>query len=119
MLLLGLPLVLAVPTASRAQVPARPNGGTWQVGLLRPSGVTDVERIVPSMQALGYQPGRDLVIHSRFAEGDIARLPALARELAQLRVDVAIAVGEAATRAMRAASWLAPLRWVRCSTAST
>lgn len=104
-LLLGLPLVLAASMAgAQGQLPVRLDGGPWRVGLLRPSGVTDVERIAPALQALGYQPGRDVVIHSRFADGDIARLPVLARELAQLPVDVAIAVGEAATRAMRTAS---------------
>ena len=108
-LLLGLPLVFAVPAAGVAQVPVRSGGGPWRLGLLRPSGVTDVERIGPALQGLGYQPGRDILIDSRFADGDIARLPGLARELAALRPDVTIAVGEAATRALRAASATLPL----------
>lgn len=106
-LLLGLPLVIAVPAL--AQAPVRPGGSPWKIGLLRPSGVTDVERIGPALQALGYQPGRDILIESRFADGDIARLPALARELAGLQPDVTVAVGEAATRAMRAASATLPV----------
>ena len=108
-LLLGLPLVLAAPLASRAQVPARPGGGAWRVGLLRPSGVTDVERIVPLMQSLGYQPNRDLVIESRLADGDASRLPALAEDLARWPADLAITVSESASRAMRAASSTMPM----------
>lgn len=108
-ILLGLPLVLAAPSPGFAQAPTRPGGGPWKVGLLRPSGTTDVERIAPALQALGYRPGRDVVIESRFAQGDITRLPELARELAGLQTDVTIAVGEAATRAMRGASSTLPL----------
>lgn len=108
--LLLLPLVLAAPPVlAQAAPPVRPGGGPWKLGLLRPSGVTDVERIAPALQALGYQQDRDVVIESRFAEGDTARLPALARELLQLNIDATIAVGEAATRAMRAESASIPL----------
>ena len=108
-LLLGLPLVLAASSPGFAQAPARPGGGAWKVGLLRPSGTTDVERIGPALQALGYRPGQDIMIESRFAEGDVARLPELARDLVRLQPDVTIAVGEAATRAMRGASQSLPL----------
>ena len=47
------------------------------------------------MRELGYADGQNLVVERRFAEGKIDRLPALARELVQLRVDVIVAVSEA------------------------
>lgn len=77
--------------------------------MLRPSGVTDVEHIETALRALGYEPGRDVRVDIRFAGGDVAKLPALARELMQQEPDVVIAVGEAATRAARSASDTVPL----------
>ena len=38
----------------------------------------------PRMEALGYVEGRDYDIASRFAEGDLTRLPELASELVRL-----------------------------------
>ncbi len=42
------------------------------------------------MRILGYEEGRDYVIESRYAEGKLDRLPALAAELVQLKVDVIV-----------------------------
>lgn len=95
--------------AALAQGPARPDRGPWRVGVLRPSGVTDIERIDTALRTLGYEPGRDVTVDIRFAGGDVARLPVLARELIQRKPDVAIAVGEAATRAVRSVSDTVPL----------
>ena len=48
-----------------------------------------------ALRELGYIDGQNLVIERRFAEGKIDRLPALARDLVQLRVDVIVAVSQA------------------------
>lgn len=106
--LIWLSSVLAAP-AALAQGPARSVRRLWRVAILRPSGTTDTERIESSLRALGYEPGRDVTIDSRFADGDVARLPALARDLVQQNPDVVIAVGEAASRALRSASVTMPL----------
>src|SRR5687767_5814415 len=45
------------------------------------------------MRDLGYVEGQDLTIEWRWAEGQEERLPALARELASVPVDVIVAVG--------------------------
>ena len=45
------------------------------------------------LRDLGYVEGRNLVVERRYADGKLDRLPALARELAALRVDVILAVG--------------------------
>lgn len=102
-LLVWLSGVLAAP-AALAQGTPRPARGPWRVGMLRPSGVTDVEHIETALRARGYEPGRDLTVDIRYADGDVARLPALARELMEQKPDVMIAVGEAAARAVRSAS---------------
>jgi putative tryptophan/tyrosine transport system substrate-binding protein len=44
----------------------------------------------------GYVEGRNLEVHRRFAESKIERLPQLARELVDLRVDVIVAVSPTA-----------------------
>jgi putative ABC transport system substrate-binding protein len=49
--------------------------------------------IPEALRELGYIEGRNIVIEKRFAEGQRERLPALARELVQLRVDVIVAIG--------------------------
>jgi putative ABC transport system substrate-binding protein len=55
-----------------------------------------------ALHELGYTEGQNLVIERRLAEGQIDRLPALARELVQLRVDVIVAVSEAIRAAKHA-----------------
>jgi putative ABC transport system substrate-binding protein len=48
---------------------------------------------------MGYQEGRNFQLVQRYADGDLQRLPALARDLVQQRVDVILAVAPAAVRA--------------------
>jgi putative ABC transport system substrate-binding protein len=45
------------------------------------------------LRELGYEPGKSLAIETRFAEGSLERLPALAAELVRLGVDVLVAAG--------------------------
>jgi len=58
---------------------------------------------------LGYAEGRNLAIESRFAEGDVERLPALADELIRQRIDVIVAIGPAPLKAARAATSTLPI----------
>ena len=58
---------------------------------------------------LGYVEGRNLIIERRYADGDVERLPALARELLTAKVDVIIAVGAVAVRACKEASTTLPI----------
>ena len=50
----------------------------------------------------GWVEGRNIVIESRFADGDADRLPGLATELLRLGIDVLVAGGSAPTRAAKA-----------------
>ncbi len=52
-----------------------------------------VEAFRQSLRALGYAEGKNLVIEWRFAEGNFDRLPSLAEELVQLKVDVIVVAG--------------------------
>jgi len=72
----------------------------------RRTAVTLVPRFLAE---LGYAQGRNLVLEPRWAGGNLDRLPALARELIQLRMDVIVAVGSAAVRACGGASSTLPI----------
>src|SRR3989337_2715311 len=52
-----------------------------------------VEAFRQGLRELGYVEGKNIVIESRYAEGKLDRLPALAAELVRLRVDVIVTSG--------------------------
>ena len=56
------------------------------------------------MRELGYVPGENIAFEDRFADGDFARLPGLATELARSNLDVIVAVAPGAIRAARNAT---------------
>jgi putative tryptophan/tyrosine transport system substrate-binding protein len=57
----------------------------------------------------GYVDGRNVAFEYRWAESDIDRLPALALELVQRRVDLIVTVGTPATFAAKAATTTIPI----------
>ena len=70
------------------------------------------ERIAAFRQGLRdlrYVEGENIVIEWRFAEGNVDRLPALAAELVQLKVDVIVSAGQAVTRPVKAATSTIPI----------
>ena len=98
---------LLASRAARSQAPGR----IYRLGVLRP-GPTASEAsnaLVDTLRDLGYTPGRNLVVERRYANGQLDRLPALARELVQLRMDVIVCVGSAAVRAARDATATIPI----------
>ena len=84
---------LAAPLNSFAQQP----GKIWRVGFLaarsRPDQLdSDMYGAFPrGMRELGYIEGKNLEIQWRYAEGKSERLPGLADELVQLKMDVIVA----------------------------
>jgi putative ABC transport system substrate-binding protein len=102
---------LAAPFASLAQQP----GKVWRVGILatrnRPTSAdSDIfGQFVRGMRELGYIEGKNLQIDFRWAEGKYERLPALAAELVQLKVDVIVAAGAQDIDAARKATSTIPI----------
>ncbi len=82
-----------LPLASLAQQP----GKVWRIAYLSPLtpsvDATRGDAFRQGLRELGYVEGRNILIESRFSEGKLDRLPALAAELAALNVDVIIAAG--------------------------
>ena len=84
--------VVAWPFAARAQQTAMP-----VIGYLSQRSPTDSASIVAAfrqgLKEEGYAEGQNVAIESRFAEGQIDRLPALASELVRNGVSVFVATG--------------------------
>ncbi len=104
-------LVVAPLPASAQQA-----GRTYRLGILQPTvprASSDqsvlTNQIVTALGELGYVEGQNLVVEQRFAEGKLDRLPGLARDLVQLRLDAIIAVGNLAIRAAREATPTVPI----------
>ena len=102
---------LATPLGALAQQP----GKIWRVGYLgsanRPDSITTeyFGAFVQGLRELGYVEGRNLSMEWRFAEGNLDRLPALAAELVQLKVDAILAGNVAATAAAKKATTTLPI----------
>jgi putative ABC transport system substrate-binding protein len=99
-------------------LPAAAQDKTWRLGLLTPAtSVTWTSEVpgsirgttLPVLAAGGFVEGRNLQVVGRAADGDPRRLPDLARELAEERVDVVIVVGALAASAVAAAAPSTPI----------
>ena len=106
-LILGIAYGVALsPLVSEAQQP----GKTPHIGVLwlAPNPANDAA-FRQRLQELGYIDGRTIRIDVRNAEGRIDRLPALARELVDARVELIVAVAANASRAAKDATSSIPV----------
>jgi putative ABC transport system substrate-binding protein len=106
--LVGIAAALFAPLGAEAQkkVPT--------IGVLSPWGASLVargqrERFERGLRDLGWTPGSNILIEQRYAEGKPERLPSLAAELLQMKIDVIVANGDAAIRAARHATSTIPI----------
>lgn len=102
--------LLAAPLAAEAQQ----TGKTPRIGLLfvtsPSSSSTFTEALRSSLRDLGYVEGRTITIEYRSAEGRAERLPALATELVERKVDVIVTGGgNVSTLAARKATTTIPI----------
>jgi putative ABC transport system substrate-binding protein len=104
--------LLAAPLVAEAQ----PAGKVFRLGILSPTAppapsdraVTSL--LVPAvLREMGYVEGQNLVVERRYADNQFARLPDLARQLVELRMDVVLAVGNDAPGAARDVSTTIPI----------
>jgi len=98
---------IGLMTALRAL--AQPAPRVYRVGILRPTAPAAEIGIPLALRELGYVEGQNLAVDIRYADGKLDTLPALARDLAQRRVDVIIAAGAPAMRAANAATSTIPI----------
>ena len=95
----------ALPLTARAQQRERVSR-VARVGILNhgAAGYVRVNEFRNALSELGYVEGRNLMLTHRWADGRRDRLPGLAAELVDSKVDVIIALGPAVLAAKRATS---------------
>jgi putative tryptophan/tyrosine transport system substrate-binding protein len=97
--------ILGVTLHAAAQRP----GAMPHIGVLAPGLNPREPAFWEGMRDLGYVEGKNIVVDRRSAEGDFARLPALAAELVKNRPDVIVAIVTAAAIAAKQATSTIPI----------
>ena len=99
------------PTRSFAQRPAKVRriGLLSLVAKISYANAGRLSMLVQSLREHGYTEGRDYVFDGRYADGDAARLPALAAELVRAGVDVIVLPGTQLTLALQKVTSTIPI----------
>jgi putative ABC transport system substrate-binding protein len=101
--------LLAAPITATAQQPAP----LRRIGYLAVNSAATGKHILAAfrqaLDELGWIDGKDVIIETRFANGEVDRLPALAKELLSLNVDLIVAGASASTRASKTATSTVPI----------
>lgn len=99
----------ALPSAGRAQQEKK----VFRIGYLSAPTRESVQRTLDvflrKLRQLGWVEGENLIIEYRWAEGDLDRLPELASELVQRKVDLIVAPATAAVLAAKRATGHIPI----------
>ena len=105
-LVAALSLVLAA-----VDLGAQPQGKIARIGFLHPASPpnTNADAFRQSLGELGYVEGRSVVIEFRWAESQLDRLPRLAAELVDLKVDVIVVGSTPAIKAVAQATRTIPV----------
>jgi putative tryptophan/tyrosine transport system substrate-binding protein len=107
-------VILALgPFAAPFNAEAQQTGKVSRVGVLALSPAVangpDVAAFRERLGQLAYVEGQNLHIETRFADGEIGRLPPLAAELVQMNVDVIVTITTPAAQAALAATATIPI----------
>jgi putative ABC transport system substrate-binding protein len=107
-ILIALTLLAVVVIAEAQQPKNAPRVGVLLA--LSHSAISDrIQAFREGLRELGYVEGKTIVVEYRYAEGKFERLPDLATELAQLKVDVIVTGGPTATRPAKKATATIPI----------
>jgi putative ABC transport system substrate-binding protein len=92
-------------------VAAQPQAKVRRIGLLILGDFDDAQRtnIRAELAERGWIEGKNLIVESRSAKHDLARLPSLADELVKLNVELIIGAGTPASQAAKAATTRIPI----------
>src|SRR5687768_5007161 len=90
----GMAAMMAAPILVNAQEA----GKAYRIGWLHPASGEPRVTFRNALRELGYIEGKNIAYHLRTADGYHERLPRLADELVQLKVDIIVAVAPVAIR---------------------
>jgi putative tryptophan/tyrosine transport system substrate-binding protein len=106
-------IVLILVFLSWFQPVSAQNARVVRIGFLGPNSAASTASRMESLRAglrdLGYVEGKNLIIESRWADGNYDRLPKLAMELVGLKVDLILTSGTPGTRAAKSATATIPI----------
>jgi putative ABC transport system substrate-binding protein len=102
-------MIAALISSGRAAVQS--TGQIPRVGILFIGGRNQphLDAFKQGLRERGYTDGKNIVLEYRYANGLLDRLPSLASELVQLKVDVIVATAEGGARAARQATKTTPI----------
>jgi putative ABC transport system substrate-binding protein len=106
--LLGCLAPFGLTSAADPQQPASPRRIGVLLGTFSPDG-NEAQQFRQGLLDAGYVEGRDVVLEWRSAGGDVDRLPGLAADLVQRKVDVIVAVTTLAAKAAKRATSTIPI----------
>src|SRR3954470_3661150 len=107
---------LLIASAMSAPAEAEP---LPKIGYLGFGAATPPTYFKHRMSELGYTEGKDVEVEYRFADGRPEKLPGLARELVEARVNVIMAGGDEAIVAAKGAARTIPIALVACDAVTT
>ena len=100
---------LALPLALRAQQ----SGKTHRIGFLTTNAASAMgglmEAFAGGLSALGYAEGKNILVERRYADGQLERLPALAADLVERKVDLILSANTLTTIAAKQATRTIPI----------
>ena len=100
---------MAAPLAVHAQQPRKVRRLGYLAFNSLASGGHILEVFRQALGELGWTDGKDIVIEIRFADGQADRLPVLAKELLDLKIDLLVTGSSASTQAARFATTTVPI----------
>ena len=102
-------LLLPLSFPAQAQQPAK----VWKIGVLastsRSLNASREDSLWQGLRQLGYVDGKNIIMEYRYADGQLDRLPQLAAELIELKVDLIIVSGTRAAVAAKQATSTIPI----------
>jgi putative ABC transport system substrate-binding protein len=102
-------LLLAAPLAAQAQQAGKVYRVGWLSAGSGESNQPTDQAFLHGLSVRGWIEGQNVIVERRWANGRSERLPALAAELVQRKVDVIVAVAEAAARAAKESTKSVPV----------
>ena len=102
-------LLFALCSSVEAQQPTKVARIGFLIAVSPSAASARTEASRQGLRELGYVEGKNIVIESRYAEGKLDRLPALAAEMVRLKVDIIVTAGGQATRAAKEATPTIPI----------